>query len=49
MFTFIKKHWSTLAYNGFVGKLLGIGKNGYGNAGIFSAWFLDPKNVLLVY
>ena len=28
---------------GFVGKSLGLGKNEYGNSGIFYAWFLAPK------
>ena len=40
---FHKKHWSTLADNGFVGDFLGNGINNYGNAGIFYAWFLAPK------
>ena len=38
-----KKHWSTLVDKGFVGKSLGLGKNDYGNSGIFYAWFLAPK------
>ena len=38
-----KKHWSTLVEKGFVGKSLGLGKNDYGNSGIFYAWFLAPK------
>ena len=38
-----KKHWSTLVEKGFVGKTLGLGKNDYGNSGIFYAWFLAPK------
>ena len=38
-----KKHWSTLVKKGFVGKSLGIGKNDYGDSGIFYAWFLAPK------
>ena len=38
-----KKHWSTLVQKGFVGKSLGLGKNDYGNSGIFYAWFLAPK------
>ena len=38
-----KKHWSTLVEKGFVGKSLGLGKNEYGNSGIFYAWFLAPK------
>ena len=29
--------------NGFVGKIHGLGKNDYGNSGIFYAWFLAPK------
>ena len=40
---FIKKHWSTLVEKGFVGKSLGLGKNDYGDSGIFYAWFLSPK------
>ena len=38
-----KKHWSTLVDKGFVGKSLGLGKNDYGNSGIFYAGFLAPK------
>ena len=38
-----KNHWSNLVDNGFVGKSLGLGKNDYGNSGIFYAWFLAPK------
>ena len=38
-----KKHWSTLVEKGFVGKSLGLGKNDYGNSGIFYPWFLAPK------
>ena len=38
-----KKYWSHLVDNGFVGKSLGLGKNDYGNSGIFYAWFLAPK------
>ena len=38
-----KKHWSTLVEKNFVGKSLGIGKNDYGDAGIFYAWLLVPK------
>ena len=38
-----KKHWSTLVDKGFVGKSLGLGKNDYGNSGIFYAWFLALK------
>ena len=38
-----KKHWSTLVEKGFVGKPLGLGKNDYGDSGIFYAWFLAPK------
>ena len=41
-----KKHWSTLVDKGFVGKSLGLGKNDYGNSGIFYAWFLAPKKIL---
>ena len=38
-----KKYWSNLVDNGFVGKSLGLGKNEYGNSGIFYAWFLASK------
>ena len=38
-----KNHWSTLIEKGFVGKSLGLGKNDYGDSGIFYAWFLAPK------
>ena len=38
-----KKYWSTLVEKGFVGKSLGLGKNDYGDSGIFYAWFLAPK------
>ena len=38
-----KKYWSNLVEKGFVGKSLGLGKNDYGNSGIFYAWFLAPK------
>ena len=38
-----KNHWSTLIEKEFVGKSLGLGKNDYGNSGIFYAWFLAPK------
>ena len=38
-----KKHWSTLVEKGYVGKPLGLGKNDYGDSGIFYAWFLAPK------
>ena len=38
-----KKHWSTLVENGIVGKSLELGKNDYGNSGIFYACFLAPK------
>ena len=38
-----KKRWSTLVEKTFVGKTLGLGKNNYGDAGIFYAWFLTPK------
>ena len=37
-----KKFWSDLVDNGFLGKSLGLGKNDYGNSGIFYAWFLAP-------
>ena len=42
-----KKHWSSLSDNGFFGKSFGLGKNGYGNSGVFYAWFLAPKITLL--
>ena len=35
----LKKYWSTLVEKGFVGKTLVLGKNDYGNSGIFYAWF----------
>ena len=38
-----KKYWSVLDDSEFVGKSLGLGKNDYGNSGIFYAWFLAPK------
>ena len=38
-----KKYWSTLVEKGCVGKSLGLGKNDYGDSGIFYAWFLAPK------
>ena len=38
-----KKHWSTLVEKGDVGKSLGLGKNDYGDSGIFYSWFLAPK------
>ena len=38
-----KKYWSNLVDNEFVGKSLGLGKNDYGDSGIFYAWFLAPK------
>ena len=38
-----KKYWSDLVDNGFVGKILGLSENGYGNLGIFCAWFLAAK------
>ena len=38
-----KKHWSNLVKVGYVGKSLGLGKNDYGNSGIFYAWYLAPK------
>ena len=34
---------STLIEKGYVGKSLGLGKNDYGDSGIFYAWFLAPK------
>ena len=40
---YIHKHWSILVGKGFLGKSLGVGKNDYGNAGIFCAGFLAPK------
>ena len=39
---FIEKHCSTLVERGFVGKSVGLGKNDYGNAGIFYSLFLAP-------
>ena len=45
-----EKHSSILAEKGFVGKIRGIGKNDYGNAGIFNAWFLALQiYICLVY
>ena len=38
-----KKYWSTLVEKGCVGKSLGLGKNDYGDSGIFYEWFLPPK------
>ena len=38
-----KKYWSSLLDAAFVCKALGLGKNDYGNSGIFYAWFLAPK------
>ena len=38
-----KKHWSNLVKKGYVGKSPGLGKNDYGNSGIFYTWFLAPK------
>ena len=38
-----KKYWNKLDEKGYVGKSLGLGKNDYGNSGIFYAWFLAPK------
>ena len=38
-----KKYWSTSVEKGCVGKPLGLGKNDYGDSGIFYAWFLAPK------
>ena len=38
-----KKHGSTLDERGFVGISPGLGKDNYGDAGIFYAWFLAPK------
>ena len=38
-----KKYWSDLIDNGFVGKSLDLGKNYYGDSGLFYAWFLTPK------
>ena len=38
-----KKYWSDLIDKGFFGKSFGLGKNDYGNSGIFYAWFLAPK------
>ena len=38
-----KKYWSSLVDNGFFEKSSGLGKNGYGNSGIFYIWFSTPK------
>ena len=38
-----KKYRSTLVDKGFVGKSIGLGKNDYGNSGIFYAWFRASK------
>ena len=38
-----KKYWYTLVEKEYVGKSLGLGKNDYGDSGIFYAWFLAPK------
>ena len=38
-----KKHWSTSCEKGFIGKCFGLGKDNYGYAGIFCAWFLSRK------
>ena len=38
-----KKDWSDLVDNRFVRKSLGLGKNDYGNCGMFYTWFLAPK------
>ena len=38
-----KKYWSYLVDKGFAAKPLGLGKNNYGNSGIFYSWFLAPK------
>ena len=42
-----KKHWSTLVEKEFVGKSLGLGKNDYGDSGIFYAWFFSSENKIL--
>ena len=36
-------YWSPVVEKGFVGKSVGLGKNDYGNSGIFYTWFLAPK------
>ena len=41
-----KNCWSPLVDKGFIGKSLGLGKNDYGNSGIFYAWFSAPKKIL---
>ena len=38
-----KNYWSTLVEKEYVGISLGLGKNDYGNSGIFYAWFVAPK------
>ena len=38
-----KNYWSNLVDIGFVGKYFGLGKNDYGNSGVFYPWFLPPK------
>ena len=38
-----KKYRESLVDNGYVGKALGLGKNDYGNSGMFYAWFLAPE------
>ena len=38
-----KEHWPTLVEKGFVGKSLGVGKNDYGDAGIFYFGFWPQK------
>ena len=38
-----KNYWSSLVEDGFVGKSHGLGRNDYGNLGVFYARFLAPK------
>ena len=38
-----KKHWSMLVEEDYVRKTLGLGKNDYGDAGVFYAWFLATE------
>ena len=38
-----KKFWDDLVDNRFIGKSPGLSKIGYGNSGLFYAWFLAPK------
>ena len=39
----LKKYWSSLVDNGFVGKFLGLSKNYYDNSGLIYAWFFALK------